>query len=426
MISKIKIWHFLVALFAAILLLRFNNVIELISILFLYVRLIIGSPSTAFKLFDITILDYFLAVLVLLSIPVFTLILRNRIRVLKSKLEFVFGIIIVLVVTALLAPIISTSNPKFQYDIANAKLLPPLSTKKIITLSPKFSEDNSLTERFIEAFRSYHSETKNEEAFIVDDIQIDDTVTLIQGNKTKEIKKEYLSENNLEIKTTSRFFILGTDEFSRDIFSRIIYGARLSLFIGIASVIISLIVGLTLGFLSGFTGGVTDTIFNRTTEMFLAFPMIFLIILIVALFGNSLIVVVLVLGLSGWMSLFKIVRSEVISLREKDFIVTSKMLGYSKSKILIKEMFPLLMAPIVTNLVLQFSNVIIAESALSYLGLGLGNNYASWGSMIEAGQYYLTSAWWMSFSPCGFLILTVISINILGNKMESLLDPRLR
>lgn len=413
-------------LFVAIFVVKFNNVIELISILFLYLWLLFSNTEKAFGFFDITIVDYLIAVISLLVIPVLAFILRKKITILQAKLEFVSGILILLFVTALFAPVISNSNPKFQYDITNAKLLHPFSIKMIVTLHSNSTQQKSLADKFIEEYRSYHPETKNEETFVVDDIIPGDTITLIQGDKTKQINKEYLSGNNSEITTTGTSFILGSDEYSRDIFSRIVYGARLSLFIGIASVVISLVVGLSLGFLSGFNGGLTDTILNRATEMFLAFPMIFLIILVVALFGNSLFVVVMVLGLSGWMSLFKVVRGEVISIKEKDFVITSKLLGYTKSKILIKEILPLLMAPVIVNLVLQFSNVIIAESALSYLGLGLGNTYASWGAMIEAGQYYLTRAWWISFSPCGFLMLTVICINITGNKLESYLDPRLR
>lgn len=210
--------------------------------------------------------------------------------------------------------------------------------------------------------------------------------------------------------------MFGTDEYGRDIFSRLIYGTRLSLFVGFGAVFISFIVGLVLGFIAGYFGGLVDTIINRIADIFLSFPTIFLIILIVGLFGNSVLTIITILGFAGWMSLFKIVRNETASIKNKDFINTSKLLGFSNFHILLREMLPVMMPSIIVNLVLLYGAVIIAESALSYLGLGLGNNYPSWGAMIEAGQYYLSKAWWISFFPCLFLFITLFTANQLGKR----------
>jgi peptide/nickel transport system permease protein len=161
------------------------------------------------------------------------------------------------------------------------------------------------------------------------------------------------------------------------------------------------------------------------TDLFLTFPIIFLILLILSLFGNNIFAVIIVLGITGWMTLFKVVRSEVISIKNKDFFVTSKLLGLSNFQLLRKEIIPIILAPIIVNIVFQFASVILAESALSYLGLGVGMDYPSWGSMIEAGQEYLSKAWWMSFFPGLMLVLTLLSANNLGREINRIYNPRI-
>jgi peptide/nickel transport system permease protein len=136
------------------------------------------------------------------------------------------------------------------------------------------------------------------------------------------------------------------------------------------------------------------------------------------MFGNSLLTVIVVLGLSGWMSLFKIVKSEVLSVKNKDYITSVVIMGLPKRKILINEILPVIMIPLIVNIIFQFSNVILAESALSYLGLGTGNSYPSWGAMIESGQQYITKAWWMILFPGLILIFTLFSANNLGKKLN--------
>ncbi|MFC2133937.1 ABC transporter permease [Bacteroidota bacterium] len=331
--------------------------------------------------------------------------------------------IILLILFSIFAPLFTPVDPNFQHDITVAKLLPPLSMKTIVKIES--NEEVEPIDEFIRMRRNVKPALNDEYIYVVDEYTIENGISLIQNGSRTTITQSYLEDNKMGLEINQILFLLGTDEYGRDIFSRIIYGTRLSLLIGFFSVVISFVIGISLGFISGFSGGIADTVLNRIAEMFMAFPMIFLIILIVAFFGSSLTVIIIVLGFSGWMDLFKIIRGEVLSLKSKDFIVTAKMLGQSKYKILYREMFPLMLSPIIVHLVLQYSNVIIAESALSYLGLGLGNQYASWGSMIEAGQYYLSQAWWMSFSPCLFLFITLVSLNHLGKKMEGLLDPRL-
>src|SRR5690606_1432856 len=237
-------------------------------------------------------------------------------------------------------------------------------------------------------------------------------------------QKEYKAENIVSVE--SKIYLLGTDEFGRDVFTRLVYGTRISLFVGLGAVTLTLLLGVSLGFLAGYNGGFIDSVLSRITEMFLSFPIIFLIILILALFGNSLLTVIIVLGFSGWMSLFKIVRSEVISIKQKEYFISAKLSGLNLSSLLMKEIFPVILAPVVVNLVFQYGNVILAESALNYLGLGTGNVYPSWGGMIEAGQQYLTDAWWMIFFPGAALFITLYTANSLGRELNLHFNPRLQ
>jgi peptide/nickel transport system permease protein len=147
-------------------------------------------------------------------------------------------------------------------------------------------------------------------------------------------------------------------------------------------------------------------------------------VLILALFGSSIFSVIIVLGISGWMSLFKIVKSEVLSIKQKDFFATAELVGLNKSKLLAKEIFPVIITPVLVNLIFLFSNVILAEAALSYLGLGSGNSYPSWGSMISSGQEYITKAWWLIAFPGLALILTLFTFNSAGKMFGKVFNRR--
>ena len=159
--------------------------------------------------------------------------------------------------------------------------------------------------------------------------------------------------------------------------------------------------------------------------MFLAFPIIFFVVLILALFGSSTISVIIVLGLSGWMSLFKIVKAEVINIKTKDYFLTAKMIGLSKTKLLTKEILPVIMIPVTVNIIFLYGNVILAESALSYLGLGVSSEYPSWGKMIEAGQEYMHHAWWLILFPGLMLIITLLTANSIGRRINIYFNPRI-
>ena len=422
---KIKVWHFISFITLTLILLRINLLLNTFLLMIKFLSLLFNYSSAAFAQFDFSFLDSLGSAVLIIVILVSTFKLKRKFNFLQKKINFTSFIIILLFSFFLFAPLIANSNPEFQKDLSVTKLLPPFSSVKVIHLkSIQHKTKNSLSE-FIDLKNLVVKRSFDESLIFADSVSISNNITYFQNGAENILLKDTLQFENGKPLITSKIFLLGTDEFGRDIFSRLTYGARISLFVGLGSVLITLILGLSLGFLAGYPGGFIDSALNRLTDTFLAFPVIFFIILIIALFGNSLLSVIVVLGFSGWMSLFKIVRSEVISLKHKDYFVSAQLLGAPKYKLLLKEILPIITAPIVVNLVFQFGNVILAEAALSYLGLGTGGSYPSWGSMIEAGQSYLSQAWWMILFPGAALFLTLYAANNLGREINILFNPRL-
>ena len=415
--TKFKIWHLLVLTLLLVIILRFNFIYNLILLLISFIQLLINNPDLAVQQLNLNLLDYFASLSFLIAAPLILFYKKNKIRFLFYKAGFTDSILTMLVIFTVIAPVAAPSQFDFQHNISISKLLPPLSSKKIVYLEKENDEKDEVHD-FVRQRDVVYNKGIAGEYIIADSITANGDLTIYQKNKKQIISKEDIQTKKITPEISTIVFLFGTDEFGRDIFSRLIYGTRLALFVGLGSVLISFLIGLIMGFTAGYLGGIVDTLLNRLTDIFLAFPIIFLIILIVGLFGNSVFTVVSVLGCAGWMSLFKIVRNETATLKNKDFIISTKFLGFSNLHILFKEMFPIMLPSIIVNLVLLYGNVIIAESALSYLGLGLGNNYPSWGAMIEAGQYYLSKAWWISFFPCLFLFLTLLTANHFGSRLK--------
>jgi peptide/nickel transport system permease protein len=218
--------------------------------------------------------------------------------------------------------------------------------------------------------------------------------------------------------------LLGTDQVGRDILSRIIHGARTSLIVGIAAVVVSLTVGVTLGLLSGFLHGRVDTVIMTVVDVMLSFPQLLLALAFVAALGPSLVTIIVVLGLTGWERYTRVVRAEVLALREKDFVEAARAIGASSTRMLLRHLLPNTFSSIIVLSTLQVAQAILQEAALSFLGVGTGSAYPTWGQMIALGRDFVSVAWWLPTFPGLAILVTVLAINLVGDRLRDALDPR--
>jgi peptide/nickel transport system permease protein len=221
-------------------------------------------------------------------------------------------------------------------------------------------------------------------------------------------------------------YLLGTDHLGRDLVSRIIYGSRVSLVVSVAAVAIGGALGIALGVAAGFLGGQTDEVIMAVADMQLAFPTILLAIAIIAVLGPSFINLVIVIGISGWVTYARIARGQVLSVREKEFVEAIRAQGGSQWRIVWRHILPNILSPLIVVATLDLARTIILESTLSFLGLGIQPPTPSWGGMLSDGREYLLSAWWIATFPGVALMLTALSFNRLGDWIRDLTDPRLR
>lgn len=217
---------------------------------------------------------------------------------------------------------------------------------------------------------------------------------------------------------------LGTDSLGRDVLSRIIYGARISLLVGVAATVLSGVIGTTIGMVAGYYRGWLDTILMRFADIQLAFPTILLALIIVVVLGPSLWFVILVLGFTGWVSYARVIRSEVLSLRSREYVTAARAIGDSDLQIMWRHLLPNVLAPLATIATLQVASMIIAEASLSYLGLGVPPTVPTWGGMLSDGQLYIRTAWWISVFSGAAIVLTTLAINITGDMLRDIADPK--
>ena len=220
--------------------------------------------------------------------------------------------------------------------------------------------------------------------------------------------------------------LLGTDELGRDVFSRLLYGARVSLWVGFVAVGISTAIGIVLGLASGYFGGWTDELIMRGVDVMLCFPSFFLILAVIAFLEPSLTNIMVVIGLTSWMGVARLVRAETLSLRERDYIAASRLAGASTSRLLFVHILPNALAPVLVSATLGVAGAILVESSLSFLGLGVQPPDASWGNMLMDGKNTLEIAPWLSLYPGLAILITVLGYNLLGESLRDMLDPRLR
>jgi ABC-type dipeptide/oligopeptide/nickel transport system permease subunit len=219
---------------------------------------------------------------------------------------------------------------------------------------------------------------------------------------------------------------LGTDRIGRDTLSRLIWGARLSLATGALAVLLSVSIGVTLGMLGGYYGGVTDAVINSLVNLWLAFPFILLAMAIVAVLGPSFINMIVALGLTTWPIFTRVVRSEVLRAKHQDFVTAARMLGARDARVMARHVFPVLVNSVIVLGSLEVARLIILESFLSFLGLGVQPPTPSWGNMLAEARAYILQMWWLVTLPGLALLVTALGINLCGDALRDLLDPRLK
>lgn len=231
---------------------------------------------------------------------------------------------------------------------------------------------------------------------------------------------------SFKLKPPSIRYYLGTDQLGRDVFSRMLHGARVSLSVGFVAVAISIFIGILVGAVAGYYRGWLDAFLMRFVDMMLCFPSFFLILTVVALLGPSLLKVMIVIGITSWMGTSRFVRAEFLSLRERDFVQAAKALGVKDGRIIFRHILPNALAPVFVTATLDVASAILVEAGLSFLGFGVQPPAPSWGNILTEGRTYIFDAWWLTVFPGLAILITVLSFNLLGEGLRDALDPRLQ
>jgi ABC-type dipeptide/oligopeptide/nickel transport system permease subunit len=224
----------------------------------------------------------------------------------------------------------------------------------------------------------------------------------------------------------ARAHVLGTDQVGRDLLSRMIYGGRVSLIIGVAAVLISSSIGVLLGLAAGYFAGRADWTIMTLVNVMLTFPFVLLALAVIAVLGPSLVNMIIVLGVADWPLYARVIRAETLALREREFVLAGRALGMSHARLIFRQILPNLVSVIVVIATLQVARVIILESFLSFLGLGVQPPTPAWGNMLGEGRVYMLNSWWIATFPGLAIFVTTLAINLMGNALRDWLDPHMK
>lgn len=332
-------------------------------------------------------------------------------RLTRNRLAF-GGLILVgaFIIVALFAPALAPMNPNAQ--IYEYEIKPPLFQGNVILKKSDASEGDPFRAVPI---RSY--EQRDDTLFIMD----------FEGREEKIPTSELFGKSESDWHKTP-IYLMGTDKYGRDVFSRIIYGARVSLAVGAIATSISLLIGITLGAVAGYFRGKVDAIVMWVMNVVWSFPELLLVIAISVALGRGFWQVFLAVGLASWVDTARIVRGQFFSLREREFVEATKALGFSAARAIFKHILPNALGPVTVVATAGFATAIIAEASLSFLGFGVQPPTASWGSMLRDGYAYIVSGngWWLTVFPGLAIMLAVLAINLLGDGLRDAFDTRLK
>lgn len=306
------------------------------------------------------------------------------------------GTLLALALLALAAPWLAPADPSAQFDPVAGRYLPPGSQRFEVRLADG---------RALLAERA------------------EPTAGGLRVERLGEVTTVPESEL-LHPGARARSFRLGTDGFGRDLLSRLLHGARVSLAVGSLAALLALLVGVLVGGTAAMAGGVTDAALMRFSDALMAFPRLVLVIALAAIFDADMWLLVLVLGTTGWMGAARLTRAEILGFKRRDFVLAAGAVGQAPHRIFLRHLLPNALTPLIVHTALNVGNIVLVEASLSFLGLGVQEPTPTWGNMVAQGADVLTSAWWVSVLPGVAIAVTVIGCNLLGDGLRDYLDPR--
>jgi len=435
-------------LLVCVLLLLFQNIKQIyysVASLFCYIRGYFTHQREIYFVADL--LEYWIAtfyLLLILTIIILSFFDRfhinkhiNSFFLKKIKVEYdknkyfkiATYIIFIFVSASICAPFISPFGFNEISSVSTTKSLSPFSRVKYIEYREinfsSFNQPNyQIKDDYYNSMLNYKNMIINpNQKIYFDSLKINrNSLEVIQNGQSRLINSYLVNLESMKI--GDDIFLLGTDNYGRDILSRIIFGSRISLGIASMATIISLFTGIIIGLLSGYFRRFYDVVLMRITDIFLSFPLIFFLLLVVAFFGNSILYITIFIGLTTWMDVARLTRSQVFSVMNEQYILSAYAIGLPPGRIMFKQVLPNIITPITVNTLFRIGNIILMESALSFIGLGVTEPIASWGSIINNGKDSLLTAWWICFFPGITIAIVVIVLNYIGDTLRRVVKIR--